>query len=51
MSPDTSAILLRMKDRGTSLQMPPVSTDSTKDPDTNGGVKVVTDWVNSIPLP
>jgi mono/diheme cytochrome c family protein len=49
MAPDTSAILLRMKDRGTPLQMPPLATTSTKVPDTAGGVSDVTAWVNSIP--
>jgi hypothetical protein len=39
-----------MEDRGTGLQMPPLNTNSTKVADTNGGVKAVTDWVNSIPV-
>ena len=52
--PANSAILIRMKDRtqppgNTSVQMPPYGTGSTKLPDTNGGIKDVTDWVNSIP--
>jgi hypothetical protein len=45
MSPSTSTILLRMIDRGT-YPMPPVGT---KIADTEGGVKAVTDWINSIP--
>jgi hypothetical protein len=51
MEPTTSAILLRMENRGTALQMPPLSTTSTKVPDTAGGVADVTAWVNSIPKP
>jgi hypothetical protein len=51
MEPATSALLLRMKDRGTALQMPPLSTNSTKVADTAGGVTDVTAWVNSIPKP
>jgi len=47
--PTNSAILIRMKDRGTGLQMPPLGTVSTKLPDTDGGVKALTDWINSIP--
>ncbi|HXK19207.1 MAG TPA: hypothetical protein VNG33_15445 [Polyangiaceae bacterium] len=45
-----SAILIRMgaTARGTNLQMPPLSTFSTKVADTAGGVKDVTDWVNSL---
>lgn len=49
MSPSTSAILIRMEARGSGLQMPPIFTNSTKVADTDGGVKAVTDWVNSIP--
>jgi hypothetical protein len=52
MSPSTSALLIRMQWRGDSkptLQMPPKSTTSTKIADTDGGVKAVTDWINSIP--
>jgi hypothetical protein len=48
MDPDNSAILIRMKSRTPGVQMPPVGT---KVADTNGGVKDVTDWVNSIPKP
>jgi hypothetical protein len=48
-SPDTSAILIRMKARNvpgpSGLQMPPLGTEI---PDTDGGVEYVTDWVNSI---
>jgi len=50
MDPVNSALLIRMKDRGTGLQMPPLNTTSTKLADTDGGVKAVTDWINSIPL-
>lgn len=46
--PTNSALLIRMKARGTSLQMPPLTTTSTKLPDTLGGVKAVTDWIESI---
>jgi hypothetical protein len=50
MDPAASALLIRMSYRGTSgLQMPPANTNATKQPDTTGGVKVITDWVNSIP--
>jgi hypothetical protein len=49
MEPANSALLLRMEARGTTLQMPPLNTTSTKLPDTLGGVKAVTDWINSIP--
>ena len=49
MDPANSAILIRMEARGTGLQMPPLGTDSTKVADTDGGVKLVTDWVKSIP--
>ena len=49
VDPTNSAILIRMKDRGNSgLQMPPFGTNSTKLPDTDGGIKAITDWVNSI---
>jgi hypothetical protein len=48
MDPLHSALLLRMQDRGTPLQMPPLNTTSTKVPDTAGGVAAVTAWVNSI---
>jgi hypothetical protein len=51
MTPENSAILVRMKARGTQVQMPPKSTTSTKLPDTEGGVTDVTNWVNSIPKP
>ena len=44
MEPDTSTILLRMKDRAT-FPMPPVAS---KVPDTDGGVADVTAWVTSI---
>jgi len=47
-APANSAILLRMGNRGTALQMPPLSTDSTKAPDLEGGLPAVTDWVNSL---
>lgn len=50
-APDNSALLLRMKNRGSALQMPPQATTSTKLPDTDGGVADVTAWINSIPLP
>jgi len=44
--PDNSAVLIRMKARNVpgpaGLQMPPLGTEV---PDTDGGVKVVTDWV------
>jgi hypothetical protein len=46
MEPDNSAILIRMKSRTPGVQMPP---SGTKVADTDGGVKAVTDWVNSIP--
>ncbi|HVY29318.1 MAG TPA: hypothetical protein VHB79_22320 [Polyangiaceae bacterium] len=46
MEPDNSAILIRMKSRVAGVQMPPLGT---KVADTDGGVKAVTDWVNSIP--
>jgi hypothetical protein len=48
IDPINSALLIRMKDRGTALQMPPLNTTSTKLPDTLGGVTAVTDWINSI---
>jgi hypothetical protein len=46
MEPDNSAILIRMKSRVPGVQMPPLGS---KVADTDGGVKAVTDWVNSIP--
>jgi hypothetical protein len=46
MEPDNSAILIRMKSRTPGVQMPPLGS---KVADTDGGVKAVTDWVNSIP--
>jgi len=49
MDPTNSALLIRMKARRTGLQMPPLNTTSTKLPDTEGGVKLVTDWIDSIP--
>jgi len=41
-----SAVLIRMNSRTGGVQMPPLGT---KVVDTNGGVKDVTEWVNSIP--
>jgi hypothetical protein len=49
MTPAESAILIRMGARTAPLQMPPFATASTKVADTDGGIKAVTDWVNSIP--
>jgi mono/diheme cytochrome c family protein len=49
MDPTNSALLIRMKARGATLQMPPKNTTSTKVADTEGGVKAVTDWITSIP--
>jgi hypothetical protein len=49
MTPAESAILIRMGARTAPLQMPPFVTSSTKVADTDGGIKAVTDWVNSIP--
>lgn len=47
MDPEHSAILIRMSKRSPAgLQMPPIGT---KIPDDDGGVKAVTDWINSIP--
>jgi hypothetical protein len=46
-APDTSTILLRMKDRAT-YPMPPIGSEV---PDTDGGIVDVTAWVNSIPKP
>ena len=45
MDPANSAILIRMGSRTPGLQMPPLGT---KVADTDGGVKAVTDWVNTI---
>ena len=42
-----SAILIRMQSRTPGVQMPPYAS---KIADTDGGVKVVTDWVKSIPV-
>lgn len=45
--PDHSALLIRMAQRtAAGLQMPPLGT---KVADTDGGVKAVTDWINSLP--
>lgn len=41
-----SAVLIRMNSRTAGVQMPPLGTEVV---DTNGGVKDVTAWVNSIP--
>jgi hypothetical protein len=49
MEPTKSGLLIRMEKRAPAgLQMPPVGTEV---PDTDGGVKAVTDWINSIPKP
>jgi len=50
MAPANSAILVRMTEaaRGSSLQMPPLATKSTKHEDPTG-IAAVTAWVNSIP--
>jgi hypothetical protein len=52
MDATNSAILVRMKARtppdAAGLQMPSLGTEI---PDTDGGVKAVTDWVGSIPVP
>lgn len=56
MDPTNSSILIRMKSRvppddpntAAGLQMPPLGTELA---DTDGGIKLITDWVNSIPKP
>lgn len=48
MDAPNSAIVIRMSSRTPGVQMPPLGT---KVVDTDGGVKAVTDWVNSIPVP
>lgn len=47
MAPTNSALLLRMEDRGTALQMPPLVTRSSKLADPMG-VSAVTAWVDSL---
>lgn len=48
--PENSAILVRMEARGIAgLQMPPYNSNSTKQPDTTGGVADVTAWLTSAP--
>lgn len=49
MAPNNSAPLLRMGDRGSGLQMPPLATTSTKVADLEGGVVDVTAWIDSLP--
>jgi hypothetical protein len=51
MDPDNSGILKRMSALGTSVQMPPASVGVRYVADTNGGIKDVTAWINSIPKP
>lgn len=46
MDPDNSVILMRMGSRTPGQQMPPLGTEVV---DTDGGMKAVTDWINSIP--
>lgn len=46
--PTQSGILVRMQARGNAgVQMPPFNSNSTKTPDTSGGVAAVTAWVTS----
>jgi hypothetical protein len=51
MDPDNSGILKRLSALGGATQMPPQSTGVRHVLDTNGGIKAVTDWINSIPKP
>jgi hypothetical protein len=51
MDPDNSGILKRLSALGGGVQMPPASTGVRHVLDTNGGIKAVTDWINSIPKP
>jgi hypothetical protein len=46
--PTNSSIVIRMSARGVPLQMPPLSSTSTKVADTEGGVADVTAWVESL---
>jgi hypothetical protein len=49
LDPAQSGILVRLQARGNAgVQMPPFNSNSTKAPDTTGGVAAVAAWVSSL---